>query len=128
MASVPMRSQRQTIARHVADAFRDVNVFCRDATTKRVQRPPVAGAPHLAPRRRSRAPPAGCALAQNLKLLPDMAWDLRFMVRTSTRGAGVSIVTLAAFLPLAMGCTSNEYVIPHEELARLAATPPPSRG
>jgi hypothetical protein len=50
------------------------------------------------------------------------------MVRTSTRGAGVSIVTLAAFLPLAMGCTSNEYVIPHEELARLAATPPPSRG
>jgi hypothetical protein len=57
-----------------------------------------------------------------------MAWDLRFVVRTSTRGAGVSIVTLAAFLPLAMGCTSNEYVIPHEELARLAATPPPSRG
>jgi hypothetical protein len=37
-------------------------------------------------------------------------------------------VTLAAFLPLAVGCTSNEYVIPHEELARLAATPPPARG
>jgi hypothetical protein len=37
-------------------------------------------------------------------------------------------VTLAAFLPLALGCTSNEYVIPHEELARLAATPPPQRG
>jgi hypothetical protein len=37
-------------------------------------------------------------------------------------------VTLAAFLPLAVGCTSNEYVIPHEELARLAATPPPQRG
>ena len=37
-------------------------------------------------------------------------------------------MTLAAFLPLAVGCTSNEYVIPHEELARLAATPPPQRG
>jgi hypothetical protein len=35
---------------------------------------------------------------------------------------------LAAFLPLAVGCTSNEYVIPHEELARLAATPAPQRG
>jgi hypothetical protein len=42
--------------------------------------------------------------------------------------AGVSVVTLAAFLPLAAGCTSNEYVIPHEELVRLAATPPPQRG
>jgi hypothetical protein len=40
----------------------------------------------------------------------------------------VSILTLAAFLPLAVGCTSNEYVIPHEELARLAATPAPQRG
>ncbi len=88
----------------------------------------MAGAPHPAPRRRWRARPAGGALAQNLKSLPDMAWDLRFVVPTPTRGAGVSIVTLAAFLPLAMGCTSNEYVIPHEELARLAATPPPSRG
>ena len=37
-------------------------------------------------------------------------------------------MTLAAFLPLAVGCTSNEYVIPHEELARLAATPPSQRG
>ena len=37
-------------------------------------------------------------------------------------------MTLAAFLPLAIGCTSNEYVIPHEELARLAAMPPPQRG
>jgi hypothetical protein len=37
-------------------------------------------------------------------------------------------VTVAAFLPLALGCTSNEYVIPHEELARLAATPSPERG
>ena len=37
-------------------------------------------------------------------------------------------MTLAAFFPLAVGCTSNEYVIPHEELVRLAATPPPERG
>jgi hypothetical protein len=44
------------------------------------------------------------------------------------RRGGVSILTLAAFLPLAVGCTSNEYVIPHEELARLAATAPPQRG
>ncbi len=44
------------------------------------------------------------------------------------RRACVSLVTLAAFLPLAVGCTSNEYVIPHEELARLAATPPAQRG
>src|SRR5207248_6470896 len=47
---------------------------------------------------------------------------------THRRGACVSVVTLAAFLPLAGGCTSNEYVIPHEELARLAATPAPQRG
>ncbi|HTB58050.1 MAG TPA: hypothetical protein VLC06_09265 [Polyangia bacterium] len=46
----------------------------------------------------------------------------------STRATCVSVVTLAAFLPLAVGCTSNEYVIPHDELARLAATPPPARG
>ncbi len=44
------------------------------------------------------------------------------------RSAAASLVTIAAFLPLAVGCTSNEYVIPHEELARLAATPPPQRG
>ena len=49
-------------------------------------------------------------------------------MRVQTWGARVSVVTLAAFLPLAVGCTSNEYVIPHEELARLAATPPPERG
>jgi hypothetical protein len=57
-----------------------------------------------------------------------MAGDSRRSVRGPTRWAGVSLVTLAAFLPLAAGCTSNEYVIPHEELARLAATPPPQRG
>jgi hypothetical protein len=49
-------------------------------------------------------------------------------MRSRTCGAGVSVLTLAAFLPLALGCTSNEYVIPHEELVRLAATPPLSRG
>jgi hypothetical protein len=49
-------------------------------------------------------------------------------VRAPTAAARVSVVTLAAFLPLAIGCTSNEYVIPHEELVRLAATPPPQRG
>jgi hypothetical protein len=51
-----------------------------------------------------------------------------FKSLTHIRRACVSVVTLAAFLPLAVGCTSNEYVIPHEELARLAATPPPQRG
>jgi hypothetical protein len=49
-------------------------------------------------------------------------------VRGSTRVALVTCVTLAGFLPVAVGCTSNEYVIPHEELARLAATPPLQRG
>jgi hypothetical protein len=49
-------------------------------------------------------------------------------VPTRTSRACVSVVTLASFLPLAVGCTSNEYVIPHEELARLAAAPPPARG
>lgn len=49
-------------------------------------------------------------------------------VRGSTRAALVTCVTLAGFLPVAVGCTSNEYVIPHEELARLAATPPLQRG
>ncbi|HVT07374.1 MAG TPA: hypothetical protein VHO67_07940 [Polyangia bacterium] len=44
------------------------------------------------------------------------------------RSAATSLVTLVAFLPLAVGCTSNEYVIPHQELARLAATPPQQRG
>ena len=37
-------------------------------------------------------------------------------------------MTLAAFLPIAVGCTTNGYVIPHQELARLAATPPAERG
>jgi hypothetical protein len=49
-------------------------------------------------------------------------------VRRNTGAALVTVLTLAAFLPVAVGCTSNEYVIPHEELARLAATPPPERG
>lgn len=49
-------------------------------------------------------------------------------VRSSTRAAVVTFVTLVGFLPVAVGCTSNEYVIPHEELARLAATPPVQRG
>jgi hypothetical protein len=57
-----------------------------------------------------------------------MRRSFRFVFLTRTRGACVSVVTLAAFLPLAVGCTSNEYVIPHEELARLAATPPQQRG
>ena len=57
-----------------------------------------------------------------------MVWDLRGVVPTRTRTARVSVVTLAAFLPLAVGCTSNEYVIPHDELARLAETPLPQRG
>jgi hypothetical protein len=42
--------------------------------------------------------------------------------------ARVTVLTLAAFLPVAVGCTSNEYVIPHEELVRLAKLPPAQRG
>ena len=57
-----------------------------------------------------------------------MPWPSRVVVRTGASRACVSVVTLAAFFPLAVGCTSNEYLIPHEELARLAATPPPARG
>jgi hypothetical protein len=57
-----------------------------------------------------------------------MVWDLRCVVPTRTRAANVSVVTLAAFLPFAIGCTSNEYLIPHDELARLAQTPLPQRG
>jgi hypothetical protein len=49
-------------------------------------------------------------------------------VTNQPRWAAVTLVTLAAFLPVAAGCTSNEYVIPHDELARLAATPPAQRG
>lgn len=55
-------------------------------------------------------------------------FSLPSCVRVRTPAARVSVVTLAAFLPLAIGCTSNEYVIPHDELARLAATPPLQRG
>ncbi|MFL5303560.1 MAG: hypothetical protein ACJ8F1_00025 [Polyangia bacterium] len=54
----------------------------------------------------------------------------RTMMRRG-RGAALSLATIVAFLPLALvpaGCTSNEYVIPHQELARLAATPPLQRG
>lgn len=46
------------------------------------------------------------------------------------RGA-VTLLTLAFFVPLAAGasgCVSNEYVIPHDELVRLAQLPPASRG
>lgn len=49
-------------------------------------------------------------------------------VSARTHAAVVTCVTLAGFLPVAVGCTSNEYVIPHEELARLAAAPPMQRG
>jgi hypothetical protein len=38
------------------------------------------------------------------------------------------LVTLAFFLPVAVGCVSNEYVIPKQELARLATLPPAERG
>ena len=44
-------------------------------------------------------------------------------VRTFT-----SLLTLAFFAPVAAGCVSNEYVIPPAELARLAKTPPATRG
>lgn len=61
-----------------------------------------------------------------------MASNLLLVARGPNRAptwvARASLVTLAAFLPLAVGCTSNAYVIPHDELARLAATPPPQRG
>jgi len=42
--------------------------------------------------------------------------------------ATVSLLTLAFFSPVAAGCISNEYVIPHDELRRLVATPPAVRG
>jgi hypothetical protein len=42
--------------------------------------------------------------------------------------AWTSLVTLAFFLPVAVGCVSNEYVIPKQELARLATLPPAERG
>jgi hypothetical protein len=40
----------------------------------------------------------------------------------------VALLILAFFAPLATGCISNEYVIPHDELGRLAQTPPSERG
>jgi hypothetical protein len=42
--------------------------------------------------------------------------------------AAISLVTLAFFAPIATGCISNEYVIPRDELRRLAVTPPEQRG
>ncbi|HXJ23927.1 MAG TPA: hypothetical protein VMT03_27285 [Polyangia bacterium] len=42
--------------------------------------------------------------------------------------ARVTLVALVALLPVAVGCTSNEYVIPHEELVRLAKMRPSRRG
>jgi hypothetical protein len=42
--------------------------------------------------------------------------------------AAVSLLTLAFFAPVAAGCISNEYVIPHDELQRLVTTPPEVRG
>ena len=42
--------------------------------------------------------------------------------------AAVSLMTLAFFAPIATGCISNEYVIPRDELRRLAVTPPEQRG
>jgi hypothetical protein len=40
----------------------------------------------------------------------------------------LALLTLAFFAPLAIGCVSNEYVIPHDELGQLARTPPAERG
>jgi len=42
--------------------------------------------------------------------------------------AAVSLLTLSFFAPVAVGCVSNEYVIPHDELRRLVMTPPEVRG
>jgi hypothetical protein len=42
--------------------------------------------------------------------------------------AAVSLATLVCFAPVAAGCLSNEYVIPNDELGRLAAAPPLTRG
>ena len=39
-----------------------------------------------------------------------------------------ALLTLACFAPVAVGCVSNEYVIPPAEMARLAKTPPGERG
>ncbi len=40
----------------------------------------------------------------------------------------IALLTLACFAPVAVGCVSNEYVIPPAEMARLAQTPPGERG
>lgn len=45
-----------------------------------------------------------------------------------TRGAEVSLLTLAFFLPVASGCVSNEYVIPKDELMHQAQMPIAARG
>jgi hypothetical protein len=72
--------------------------------------------------------PGGGPVAHNLNDPLGMTRRaMRFVVRRA-RDTGVSLVALLAFLPVAAGCTSNEYVIPHQELARLAATPPRQRG
>jgi len=42
--------------------------------------------------------------------------------------AVVSLLTLSFFAPVAVGCVSNEYVIPRDELRRLVMTPPEVRG
>ena len=47
-------------------------------------------------------------------------------VRVQTRF--VSVLTLACFGPVAVGCVSNEYVIPKQELQRLVKVPPHQRG
>ena len=44
------------------------------------------------------------------------------------RRDAISLLTLAFFAPIAVGCVSNEYVIPNDELARLASLPPEVRG
>jgi hypothetical protein len=45
-----------------------------------------------------------------------------------SRGAEVTLLTLAFFLPVAAGCVSNEYVIPKDELMHQAQMPVAARG
>src|SRR5450432_3712519 len=47
---------------------------------------------------------------------------------STTRGAEVSLLTLAFFFPVASGCVSNEYVIPKDELMHQAQMPIAARG
>ncbi len=47
---------------------------------------------------------------------------------STARGAEVSLLTLAFFLPVASGCVSNEYVIPKDELMHQAQMPIAARG